>query len=553
MYLGSRLARITALSLVPSLFFAVATAAPKSQAERKAAQEVYHNTADEPPSMDPNKQVDSLSGFWINHIWEGLMTYDKTGATVAGAAESYSVSPDGKKYTFKIRKNSMWHDGKPVSAKDFEFAFRRLVDPKFASEYSFIAETAQIANATEIIAGKKPTTELGAKAVDDSTFEVTLNNPVAFFPSLMAFSAFYPVRQEIVEKHGDKFATNVESIVGNGPFKLVSWQKETSMRVEKAANYWNASTIKLNAIEAPVIVKDSAAAYNLFRTGGIDDVGLDTERLKQANKDKLRVKSYQDGSMWYLQMNTVKGKIFENKKLRQALVAGLNRAQYVNKISAIPGDKASIGLVPDYMPGSKPGSTYRKEAPISIKDADLATAKKLIKEYLAETKQTKVPSFSILSQDSSTAKRDAEYFQASLSKLFDTEVKIETVPFKTRLQRGRDKQFDIGIYGWGPDYQDALTFMDLFMSNNSNNNTGFANKDFDDLILKAQKSNDLGERVEIFKKAEALLIDEAPIAVFYQRGRAYTEAPGLTGVRRPVFGADPDYRFASWSNASAKK
>ena len=549
--------RRTALAVAASASLALSAssfAQQKTQADRRAAQEVFLNMGDEPPSMDPNKQVDAVSYFWLGHMFEGLMTTDKAGNVVPGAAEKLAISADGKTYTFSIRKGAKWHDGKPVTAQDFEFAFKRLVDPAFASEYSFIAETAQILNATEIITKKATLDTLGAKALNDSTFEIKLKNPVAFLPSIMSFQAFFPVRKDIVEKYGDKFATNVESLVGNGPFKLVKWQKESSMRVEKAANYWNASAIKLKAIEAPVLLKDVGAQYNLFRTGGLDVTGLDSDRLKLAGKDKLAIKSFNDGSVFYLELNQKEGKPFSNVKLRRAIQVGLNRSEFVNKISGVPGDRPAYGIIPDYMPGSKKGVTYRKESALNFKDNDLATARTLVKEFLAETKQAKVPTFTILSGDSTTAKRDSEYFQAALSKILDAEVKVDSVPFKTRLQKQRDGQFDIVLGGWGPDYLDPMTFADLFMSTNGNNHGGYANAQYDEAIKRAQSSNDLAERVKEFGAAEKILIqDTVGVIPYFQRGRAYVLADGLQNVRRTQVGQDPDLRFASWSQASAKK
>ena len=547
---------ISALALCAA-FLSPSFAQQASQSERKAKGEVFFSAGDEPPSMDPTKQADQISSIWLTHIFEGLMTYDKNGDVVPGAAEKVEVSADAKTYTFTIRKTAKWHDGKPVTAKDFEFAFQRLVDPAYASEYSFIAETAHITNASAIIKKTADKSTLGAKALSDTVFEVKLDNPVTFFPSLMAFNTFFPIRKDMVEKHGDKFATNIESLIGNGPFKLTKWQKEASMRVEKASTYWNAASIKINAIESPVLVKDAGANYNMFRAGGIDIMapsGLDQERLKLAQKDKLAIKSFNDGAVFYFEPNQVEGKIFANLKLRKAVSLALNRREYVNKISAIPGDKTGLGLVPDYMPGAKKGSTYRKEAPIALKDGDMAAAQKLVKEYLAETKQAKVPSFTILAGDSSSAKRDSEYFQQYLSKVLNTEIKVDSVPFKTRIQKMKDGQFDIVLAGWGPDYMDAMTFMDLFTSWNENNRGKFNSKEFDDLIKKSQVSADPVERVNLFKKAEQILIvDQVGVIPYYQRARAFVTADGLQGVRRAQVGADVDFRFASWSNTSAKK
>ncbi|MEY3902127.1 MAG: hypothetical protein RL189_1433 [Pseudomonadota bacterium] len=541
-----------ALATAASVFSFSATAQQNSQADRRNNQEVFVNMGDEPPSMDPNKGVDAVSYFWLGHMFEGLMTTDKNGNIVPGAASHVAVSGDGKTYTFTIRPNAKWHDGKKVTAKDFEYAFQRLVDPAFASEYSFIAITAQIVNAEDVIKKKKPVSELGVKATNDSTLVIKLANPVAFFKSMMSFQAFFPVRKDIVEKYGDKFATNVESIVGNGPFKMVAWKKESSMRMEKASTYWNAAAVKLRAVEAPVMLKDNGAAFNNFRTGGLDITGLDKERLETAQRERLQVKTFSDGAVFYLELNQRQGKLFSNQKLRQALRIAINRREYINKITGVPGDKPAFGLVPDYMPGAS--KTYRQEAKVDYRDGDIASAKKLIKEYLSETKQSKVPSFSILAGDSTVAKKESEYFQDLLKKVFETDVKIDSVPFKTRLQKQRDGQFDIASGGWGPDYLDAMTFMDLFTSANDNNHGGYVNKNFDELIAKAQKSGNMAERVKLFHEAEKqLILTDSALVPIIQRGRAYLLAEGLQNVRRNQIGQDPDLRFASWSGASAKK
>jgi oligopeptide transport system substrate-binding protein len=536
-------------SLLGSLAIgSLAKSAGLSVEQRRQANEVYVNLIDEPPSLDPTKQADSVSSMWLGHIYEGLMSPDASGKNyVPAAAESVSVSPDGLVYTFKIRKNAKWHDGKAVSAKDFEFAFRRLVDPKFASEYSFIATTAQIVGADEIIKGKLPTSELGAKAINDSTFEVKLKNPIPFFKSLMSFQVFYPVRQDIVQKFGDKFAANADSVIGNGPFKLTKWVHESSMRVEKVPTYWNAANIKLNAIEAPVLLKDYGALYSQIVTGALDMTWLDRDRLKLAQKDKKAISNYSDGSVWWLEMNQRKGQVFSNLKARQALKYVVNRAEIANKVVAIPGTKPAFGIVPDYMFGSKAGLTFRKESKLQWKDADLATAKKYISEYLAETKQKKFPSFTILGDDTGPAKIQMEYLQGYLKKALDADVKIDTVPFKTRLQRTQDGQFDIVWAGWGPDYLDSMTFMDLMLSTNENNHGKFADPKFDKMIYDAQKEANIAKRAEILIAAEKYLIeDQAALVPLYQRNRAYMSTEGLKGFNRLPVGADPDLRFAYW-------
>lgn len=548
-----RISRFAVLTLAFA-FAASAKAEQKSREQRRSAQELYWSSGDEPPSMDPTKQADTVSAMWLGHLFEGLMTYDHTGTVVPGTAEKMEISADKKTYTFKIRKTAKWHDGKAVTAGDFAYALQRLVDPEFASEYSFIAAVASIENAEDIVAKKKPVTTLGVKAVDDQTLEIKLARPVPFFDSLMAFQVFYPVRKDVVEKFGPKFATSADSIVGNGPFKMAAWSKEQSLRLEKAPTYWNAKAIKLNAIESPAMVKDVQANFNNFQTGGIDFARVTSpEVIKQAQDAKLKINTFSSGCVSFMQLNTRDGQMFSNQDLRDALKVGINRSEFVSKIIGVPGYKPAFAIVPDYMPGSKSGSTYRKEAPLTLRDADLVTAKKHIDAYVKASGKGKVAPFTILAGDSSRAKKYAEYWQSTLAKVYSTEVKIETVPFKTRLQKTRDGQFDLVLAGWCPDYRDAMTFADLYTSTNENNNSGWKNKEFDAAIEGARNEVDLAKRVALIHGAEKILLKQAPIVVTDQSGEPYVVVDGLKGVRRGQFGVDPDFRYATWDSSVAKK
>lgn len=531
--------------LFPLLLCAAKPLSPKvGSSSSLQSNSVLINMADEPSGMDPTKQVEPVSQFWLGHIFEGLMTTNEKGLLVPGAAEKMLVSPDGKTYQFFIRPSAKWHDGMSVKAQDFEFAFRRLVDPKYASEYSQIAITAQIENAREIIDGKQAPGTLGVKAVSNSELVIKLNQPVAFFPELLAFQSFFPVREDLVEKLKDKFSTRVESIIGNGPFKLVSWKKENSMRLEKSSNYWNAKAIKLSAIEMPVLLQDRGASYNLFATGGLDITDLDAERLQVAMGDKKRIRTFNSGAVNYLELNQRPGKIFSNQKLRSAVRYGMNRAEIVNKVVAIPGNKASFGLVPDFIPGSKSSTSYRSEAPMGWKDGDTAKASALVAEYVKENGP--VPEIKLLAGDNSNAKKVGDYIQGELARICKCKVTVMNVPLKVRLQKMRDGEFDVVLAAWVPDYKDALTFMDLFLTDNEKNRGKFVNEQYDANIRKAMQSQDLKERVKLFHEAEKVLIENAGIVPLYQVGRVYLLRNRLEGVRRNQIGQDPDFRFAHW-------
>ncbi len=508
-----------------------------SRQERRAAQALYWNAGDEPPSMDPTKQADSVSGFWLGHIYEGLTRTDAQGVLVGGAAESFTHTPDFKQWTFKLRKNGTWHDGKQVTAHDFVYAWQRLVNPDYASEYSFIAISAGLANATEIIERKKPVTDLGVSAIDDFTLQVSLTNPVPYFASLSSFQVFFPVRKDVVDAYGPLFATSAASIIGNGPFRLANWQRESSMRIVKSDSYWNRDQIKLKMISSPQMVKDSQGNFNNFLTGGIDFTGASSpEIIKQAQIAKYKIETFPTGCVSYLDLNVRAGRVFSDKLLRQELQAGVNMREYINKIIGIPGYKPATGIVPDYLPGSVPGRTYRGEV------GAMPQAKKQANDSSKKRQGT----ITILAGDSGRAKKIAEYWQNRIAKILPYDILVSSVPFKTRLQKTRDGDFDLSLSGWCPDYNDPMTFMDLFTSFNDNNHTGWKHAEYDRLVLQAGTAKTLSERVKLFQEAETLLYAEAPIIPIEQSGGAYMVAPGLKGVRRQIFGADPDFRYAYW-------
>ncbi len=508
-----------------------------SRKERVKLQAIYWNAGDEPPSMDPTKQADSVSGFWLGHLYEGLMRTDKYGKLTGGVAAKTEHTSDYKTWTFHLRTDAKWHDGKVVTAADFVYAWQRLVDPEYASEYSFIAISAGLLNAQNIIEKKMPKSALGVTALNSQTLKVTLERPIPYFDSITAFQVFYPVRQDFVDKYSNNFALSQESIMGNGPFMLRSWRRDESLTIVKSPYYWAKDEIKATLISSPQMVKDSQANFNNFLTGGIDFTGASSpELIKQAQAANFKIQTFPSGCVSYLDLNVRPGRAFHEKAYRKALQAGINQREYINKILGTPGNKPAWGLVPDYLPGSSEGKTYREEVGLFLQPK----GSPLIQHT------PNLQPITILAGDSGRAKKIAEYWQNRLSKILPHEIRVSSVPFKTRLQKTRDGDFDLSLSGWCPDYNDPMTFMDLFTSFNDNNHTGWKNSDYDRLILSAQQASSKEERVKLFFQAETLLYEEAPIIPIEQSGGGYLLAPGLKGVRRQVLGADPDFRFSYW-------
>lgn len=522
-----------------------ALAGPGSRAERRLRQEVALNLGEEPPSLDPTKQVDSVSFTILTHVYEGLLTTDASGRVVPGVAEAHSVSPDRRTWTFRLRENARWHDGRPVVAQDFVFAFRRIPDPAFASAYAFIAETARLENAGEIISGKKPPSALGVRALDDHTLELRLTGPVPFLTQLMTFQAFYPVRPDLVAAQKEKFNTEAHQIIGNGPYRIVSWKHDASLRLERADTYWNRKAITLSVIDFPILVKDSTSKYNLFSTENLDMVTLDGGNLKTALAARQRIESSPTGCTSLLLPNLRKGRIFESPELRKALSVGLKRREIADRIVAVPGTRPAVGVVPAIIPGGR--GKFRKEHALRVRDGNLEEARRLVAAHRAKGRLAAVPAFEVLCTDDDAGKELCAYLQNEMQQIFGTQVRVVNLPWKSHLQRSRDGDFDLSLAGWCPDYEDAMTFLDLFQEANGYNTGRYLNPHYEKLVVKARETRDPIVRSRLLGEAERLLIEKDVGAIgLFEGSRAHVAAPGLTGVRFNPFGANPDLRYARW-------
>ena len=257
------------------------------------------STTSDIPSLDVSKATDSESFQTMNSTMEGLTRIDANGKVQPGVAESWEVSEDGLTWTFKLRKNSTWSNGTPVTAKDFEYSWKRTLTPETASEYGYIMADIVGSSIDEIKANGVD--GVGVKALDDYTLEVKLNRPVAYFAELMSFQVFFPQNQEFVESCGDAYGSAVDKQLYNGPFTLTTWKMEDQYSMTKNPNYWDAANVKLEKINTKV-VKDTGAAINLYEAGQIDVVGLSSDYVDKY-KDSKEFHTSEDGSVYILQVN----------------------------------------------------------------------------------------------------------------------------------------------------------------------------------------------------------------------------------------------------------
>ena len=490
----------------------------------------------EPPQLDSTKATDQVSGMLLGHLMQGLVRYDRRGNVIPGVAERWEM--DGNTATFWLREDAKWSDGKSVTANDFVFAWQRVVDPKTASEYAFIL--APIKNAIEVNEGKLPVTQLGAVALDDKTLRVSLARPTAYFVKLTAFNTFYPIRQDFFESQGDQYAAEANGMLYNGPFKLTSWTHSSSLKMVKNEHYWDRQNISLKAIHVDYITADTRARLNLYTDGKIGFTRLDGETYKDALSQRFRIRRFTTGSTFFLEYNHRPGRPTGNLNLRKAIQSVFDPDELVNRVLATPGNLRGESLFPVWVNGVK--DKFRKEYPAPQTAYDIKEAKRYLE--LAAQEIGPIPPLVLLVGDSPTATKQGEYMQGVLLNKLGIELKIDVQTFKQRLAKMTSGEFDIVGAGWGPDFDDILTFGDLFASWNMNNRGRYNNPEYDRLVRLTMSSTDPKTRMDAMGKAQQILFDDAVVLPQYEQGVIYLLNPKIKGVARRVIGPDPDFTYA---------
>jgi oligopeptide transport system substrate-binding protein len=507
-------------------------------AETKKEQVLNLLETQEIPSMDSVLATDAVSFNVMNNVFEGLYRLDKNNEPTPGMAESYEVSEDGKVYTFKLR-DAKWSNGDPVTAHDFVFAWRRALDPKTAAEYAYIMY--DIKNAEEVNTGKLPVDQLGVKALDDKTLQVELKNPIPYFLSLTTFPTFYPQNEKFVKAQGEKFGLEANTTLYNGPFVLSEWKHEQSFQLKKNPNYWDANTVKLETINFN-IVKDTATAVNLYETKKADRAELTAEFVDKYKNDPNYL-PISEPTLFFLRMNQ-NNEVLKNVKARKAIAMAFDKEGIANVILN-NGSKPANYFVPEGFVKGPNGKDFREENGDLLK-TNVEEAKKLWAEAKKELGKDKI-TLELLNYDTESSKKLGEYLKEQLeTNLEGLTINIKQQPFKQKLDLETKMQYEISLAGWGPDYQDPMTFIDMFVTNGAHNQTGWSNPEYDKLVKDAKTTllSDLQARWDAMVKAEKILLDEAVIAPVYQRGRAYVQREYVKGIVEHQFGGDWSYKWA---------
>ncbi|MFJ7970504.1 peptide ABC transporter substrate-binding protein [Psychrobacillus sp. NPDC096389] len=560
---NSKFAWLLGLMLVVALFLAACGGDKEESTETSTEKEETDATTEEVatdeeqvlnlimtaeiPTMDSALVTDAVGFDLLNNVNEGLYRLNQDNVAEPALSEGEpTVSEDGLVYTFTLR-DANWSDGSPVTANDFEFAWKRAMNPDTASEYGPYMMDGVIKNATEIMEGSVEYTELGVKALDEKTLEVTLEKPIPYFLSLMSFGTFLPQSEEFVTAQGANYAKNSEALLYNGPFTLANWDGTgLSWQLLKNEEYWDKDTVKLTEINYDV-VKEPGTAVNLYSEGQKDRAGLSGEFAMQYAADPELI-TESETSVFYFKYNQERlgeKTPLANVNIREAMSKAFNKQDLVDVVLA-NGSVPANYLIPKDFTFDADANDFR-DVNGDMAEFNVEEAKAAFEKGLSELGVSEL-TIEILNGDTEAAKKMGEYLANQLqTNLPGLTVKLKEVPFNVRLDLDTNQDYDMQIAGWGPDYQDPYTFMNLWLTGGGNNKMSYSNPEYDKLVNSAanELALDPEARWQALADAEKLLIDEDyGIGPIYQRGLMFLQKPYVKGIVAHPFGGDYSYKWA---------
>lgn len=495
-----------------------------------------------PTTLDPTKGQ-SIGDNEIQHaITEGL-TRNTAGDVKPGIAESWDESEDGLTYTFHLRKDAKWSDGEPITAADFEYSWKRLVNPETASPYAFIGDC--LKNGQAIEQGKMDVEELGVKAVDDTTLEVTLEHPTSYFLSLIGSSGqFAPLRQDIVEKYGTDFAATSEKNVYSGPFVMTS-SEDNVWTFEKNDNYWDKDSINLDKCELNY-VENTDTQLSMYEAGDLDYVQVPTAYVSDY-KDKAEV--FANGNVDFCYINSKSDNpVLGNKNFRLALNYALNRNDY-NKLANADTYTAFNGLV---FPGLQAkGTTYGEAYDLNSYSYPLDGDQDKATEYLnAAMQELGIANASditveVVTTDADSSKRIVETLQEQWQNALGINVKIRQVTYADIYGKVfPEHDYEIGYGGWGSDYDDPYSYLELFKSDSSYNYSQYENPEVDQLLIASQDEPDTDKRMDELNQAEQDILADGAFVPLQARNVYYMLDDDTTGINFYYCSLNIDWVYA---------
>ncbi|HBH12529.1 MAG: Oligopeptide ABC transporter, periplasmic oligopeptide-binding protein OppA [Clostridiales bacterium 38_11] len=493
------------------------------------------NWGSDPPDLDPQTTSDQLSMWILNSVMEGLVRLNPDGTIGTGLAESYTISDDNLTYTFYLR-DAYWSDGTPITSHDFRYAWIRALNPTTKSNYAY--QFFYIKGAREFNCGEEnDASTIGIKSLDDKTLEVTLNNPTPYFLNLTSFVTYMPVQNQTANLFGREYGETADQMVFSGPFIIEQWIKNDKLVLKKNEMYHDADAVRLDGIKG-YMIRDNDTILRMYENDELDFINLPPEFINKYLYSN-EFKSLPEATTWYLMFNC-ENKYFSNYKMRLAFALATDAEAYVNVIAQNSGAVAE-GLTPPSMTGKGHSFAFDRYSVLPGYDTDYASI--LFDEALAEigaTREEFSRDVTILSEIGDTWNRRAQFFQSQWKENLGVELFIEQLTFSERLKRYDTKNYEIAYAGWGGDYNDPLTFMDMLVTEGGHNYTHWSNELYDEFILKAV--NGIGyDRIDALAEAEVIIAQEIPVYPIYHPNKNLVIKPYVKSLA--IFPIGPDYDF----------
>lgn len=497
----------------------------------------------EPMTIDPNKSIETNGAAVIDQISEGIYRRNADNKIIPGVVEKI-VKPteNGTKYTFTIKKNAKWANGKAITSQDFVTSLERNADPATKSQAT--TDTQYIENFTAVNSGKMDKSKLGVHAVNNRTFTIKLSRPVPYMN--FEFVSYKPLNTAAVKKYGNKYGSSSSTVVANGAYTIKGWTgSNDSWHYVKNPYYWDAKNVKISNVDVHV-VKDDNTAQNMFKAGTIDLTGITGQYVKANANNKEEVVT-KNGRNNYIYFNS-KRKTTANENFRKAISMVIDRKQLANNVLQ-DGSTASTNIVPkNYAKNPTNGKDFIDEVG-DLAPTDVTKAKQYWAKAQKEIGKSNV-AIDFLVDDTDTEKKIAKYVQGTVEKnLAGVKINIVSVPHATHVSRDFTTSFDITTVGWGPDYPDAQNFLDGMQSSNSINFAKTKDAKYDALMAKVNDTvkYSAAERYEFEKQADKRLMAIAAVAPTFQTAQAHLVSSKVGGLKWDTLsGASGQLQYAYW-------
>ncbi len=496
---------------------AATTEAAQAETEANGAQEMVFVLSNEPDGIDPGVTNNSFASTFLVNCFEGLVTYDATGTVVPGNAESWDISEDGTVYTFHLRDGLKWSDGTDLTAEDYVYALQRVLNPETAGQYVDIV-TAYVKNAKEYYAGEATAEELGVKAVDPQTLEITLIQPTSFFIDLLTMWVFDPVQKATIEANGDQWTASPETYVCNGPFKITEMNMGESMVLEKNENYWDAENVTMEKVTLRYIL-DTSTALTAYESGEVDGIrnipSSDYARLKAENAGIQSVPNY--GTVYY-NINCEK-EPYNNPLVRKALNLAVDRQAIIDNVVQVDATPAYNFLAPGYVVDGTDITEGRSDRGLSP-NADPEAAKAALAEAGYPDGEG-FPTLQLSYYSDDTVKKVVEAMAEMLETNLGIEVEITSNDWAIFYENVQKGNYEVAAMGWSADYTHPMSFLPLLVTDDANNNSFYSNPEYDAMVEQIKAETDPAKAVELIKQAEDLVMEEYPFINLYYKANNF--------------------------------